>query len=804
MNNQDITYLGGLLHDIGKFVYRALSTTGGKDHEDLGEEFAREYLIKKFDCFYNYDSQISNAIKRGNTFIREADHASAGERQDQASTQTRRALYSIFKYVNIGLDEPPKVVYYQKPTPLTHNLTEHPVRVDVEDDKWYPNKDEMIELHNQSLTQFKEELKQISDQGSTKHVRAAMSTLYSLLWKYTSTVSSASYKANPDLSLFDHSRMVAALSVCMMNAEDINQPVILLKGDISGIQKFIYSEIKETDGAAKKLRGRSFFVKLLADTLSNYIIRQYDLYDSNIVYNSGGGFEIIIPANQTNREKLIQIEKYINLSLFQMFGSKLQVVMAWGEYPIYKMFKNFDEIQQDLTKKLSLKKKQKSLSILEKIFPESIVDDENKRNWVDFEAIGTAIPHTEYLIEVISDNVNGIEDKSRIIDLTLFGQYWYLVDKNQGIEKAIAKINNNNPKFLTIYSIKDTEIGKLAKHTKYLENVPIALSFKFIATNAPTYKDIKNLFPIDKNTEQNPYELVQFNDLAKLNSENYPLLGILRMDVDNLGFIFKKGLSGETYSISRLASLSRQMDMFFTHDVDIIAREHKIYITYSGGDDLFAVGSWSNIIEFALNVRKMFANYTTNNGNITLSGGIAITKANYPIAKSAILSGEAEDKAKNDVLSKKQEDLYRKDKICLFDTILTWNELDEKIQFANDLNEAIKLNKDPSKGITNSFIYKLLTIVRQTIDKQGSLDMDKVYRFTAKMHYLFARREMSEANIEEDKNEIIKNIKRRLLQFFLKSEENKRRRWYITYPVIGNYIILKNRKPKEIDHIEIN
>ncbi len=796
MNKQDLIYLGGLLHDIGKFVYRAMANTGGKNHEDLGEEFAREYLINKFDCFYNYDSQISNAIKRGNTFIREADHASAGERQDQESTQTRRALYSIFKYIDIGLGEPPQVVYYQKPTPLTQKLTDKPIRVEVEDDKWFPNQNEMIELHNQSLSKFKNELVDIASEGNTKHTRAILTTLYSLLWKYTSTVSSASYKTNPDISLFDHSRMVAALSVCMMNAEDINQPVILLKGDISGIQKFIYSEIKETEGAAKRLRGRSFFVKLLADTLSNYIIRQYDLYDSNIVYNSGGGFEILIPANQTNKEKLIQIEKYINLSLFQMFGPKLQVVMAWGEYPLYKMFKKFDEIQQDLTQKLSLKKKQKSLSILEKIFPETIEDKENKHNGVDFEAIGTAIPHTKYLIEVVSDNFEKIKNDDRAIDLGLFGQYWYLVDQNQEIELNLSRIKETNPAFVTLYTIKDTDIGKLAKHTKYLDNVPTALSFKFIATNAPTYKDIRDLKYINQSQERKSFELVQFEDLAKINSENYPLLGILRMDVDNLGFIFKKGLSGETYSISRLASLSRQVDMFFTHDVDIIARDYKIYITYSGGDDLFAVGSWTNIIDFALAVRKEFGEYTTNNVNVTLSGGVAITKSNYPIAKSAILSGIAEDNAKKEKISNKDTDKNRKDKINLFETTLNWDELDIRIKFANDLFKALEMNKEVSKGVSSSFVYRLLVNTRQTIGKDGALDMEKVYRLTARLHYLFARRAMSEIDIDQEKNEILKNIKSKLLQFFLKSEENTRRRWYKTFPIVGNYVVLKNRKIK--------
>lgn len=779
MNQRDIKYLGGLLHDIGKFMYRAQPTKAGDDHESLGEMFAREYLTTKFDCFKSSEVEIISHLKRGNTFILEADHASAGERQVQNSTQTRRALYSIFKYIDIGLEKIPNVVYYQKPTPLTHERTDKPVRLDIEDDKWKPNEEEMISLHRQSLLQFQEELKKIAEEGNTKHTKAMLSTLYSLLWKYTSTVSSASYKSNPDISLFDHSRMVAALSVCMSDSDDIKQPVILLKGDISGIQKFIYSEIKQTEAASKKLRGRSFFVKLLSDTLSSYIIREFNLYESNIVFNSGGGFEILIPANQNNRDRLVQIEKYINLSLYQMFGSKLQVVLAWAEYPLSSMFDNFNQIQNDLTEQLGRRKKQKSLSILDKIFPETVNEILEDNSVINFENIGTAIPHTDYIIEVVSDNINGMEDSSRIVDLTLFGQYWYLVGRSEYIEVSLNKIKKNNPKLLTIYSLKDTKIGEIAKHTKLIEDIPIALSFKYIATNAP-FKD--------------NYTLLEFSDLAKINSDNYPLLGVLRMDVDNLGYIFKKGLGGRSYSISRLASLSRQMDMFFTHDVDLLAKANNIYITYSGGDDLFAVGSWVNIINFAQKVRKEFAEYTTNNNNITLSGGIAITKESYPIAKSALLSGEYEDIAKSEKISNKIEEKHKKDKLCLFDTTVKWDEFEKKIEFANGLNNAIENNKQQSKGISNSFVYKLLINVKQTIGKDGNLNMDKVHRLTAKLHYLFARREMTEKKIDEEKETTIKRIKKQLLDFFLKSDPLIRERWYKTFPIIGNYVILKNRK----------
>lgn len=804
MNQTDITYLGGLLHDIGKFAFRAQKTQRGVDHEMLGEEFASEYLTTKFECFKPKGNEIRKALVRGNTFVREADHAAASERIKQESKETRRPLMSIFKYIDIGIGDAPSEVYYLEPKPLKRLNIELNIEItrpvhkrNVTEKSWQPDEEEMIDLHKESWKEFTEELETIYKNGCTDHKQAMLSTLFSLLWKYTSTVSSASYLTNPDISLFDHSRMVAAASVCMSQAEESIDKVILLKGDISGIQNFIYSEIKDTDKASKKLRGRSFFVKLLADTIGNYIIREFNLYDGNIVYNSGGGFEILIPANTENRKKLEELEKRINLSLYEVFRSSLQVVLAWVEASINEIFVEFDEVQRKLGSELRQKKSRKSLSILERIFPETVEEQLSEIKGISFDEIGGAIPHTKYIVEIVSTKEIGFEEKfsRRVVKLPHFCTYWYLADSKEHCKEFIKSIYNQKPEFATIYSIKDTEIAQNADITREFCDIPIALSFKFIARNAPR-------------NQKNNNELLEFSEISELKSKNYPLLGVLRMDVDNLGYIFKKGLKWtqkqemenkeekKRYSISRLATLSRQMDMFFTRDVDLLAKEHDIYITYSGGDDLFAVGSWVNIIEFAKKVKENFAEYTTKNPNITLSAGIAITKPTYPIAKSALISGAEESRAKRTAIHREDTEKGKKDKISVFETVVYWKELEDKIKFAKSLNEAIDKNKSSSKGITSSFVYRLLSNVRQTFDKKGELNTEKIYNLTAKLHYLFARRELSEHAINSKDNKDdkeIREIKNTLLRQFLKSEKLERQRWYSTFPIIGNYVVFKNR-----------
>lgn len=795
MDKQDLTYLGGLLHDIGKLVFRSQQTKPGENHESLGENFVREFLLTKFDCFKNYEKEILYAMNRGDTFVKFADHASAKERISEDSSKTRRPLYSIFKNVDIGLDDDyikQNYVYYLEPNPLEMDKNNYPKVVKMHSELWNPDKNEMINLHKSNLEQFKQELIKLYQEGETRHSKAIMTTLYTLLWKYTSTVSSASYLSVPDISLFDHSRMVAALAVSMQNSEDKNTPLILLKGDVSGIQKFIYNEIKETDKASKKLRGRSFFIKLLTDTICNYIIRQFNLYPANIVYNSGGSFEIILPANKDNIETLQSIENKINHSLFKMFGPKLQIVLSWGEYKAESLGQNFSDIQTDLTQKLTNKKLQKSLNILDKIFPKDVLKNETHyHSSIRFDELGTAIPYADYLIEVQSKTLppikNSDNEQSTIIELPDFDTYWYIISKSRGVslEETLRKIQEFKPEMVLIYTLHSTNISDSASLTKKFFDIPIGFSFKFIASHAPI--------------KQEKYAgLMEFEDLAKVDSSNYPLLGIVRMDVDNLGFIFKSGMKSELYSITRLASLSRQMDMFFTRDVSLLAKKHYIYITYSGGDDLFAVGSWTRIIDFALEVRNNFRQYVAENMNITLSGGIAVTKDRYPLAKSALLSEEQEDIAKKSSLPNDKKE-GEKDKVALFEIPLKWNEFDNKIKFAKQLVKITQKAENDPKGISSSMIYRLLTYVKQTFRRDGTMNLEMLHRINAKIAYLFGRREITDAKINNIKNDDpneIKELKKEFLKYFLYNEETQKSRWYATFPVIANYVILKNRKQK--------
>jgi CRISPR/Cas system-associated protein Cas10 (large subunit of type III CRISPR-Cas system) len=178
-------------------------------------------------------------------------------------------------------------------------------------------------------------------------------------------------------------------------------------------------------------------------------------------------------------------------------------------------------------------------------------------------------------------------------------------------------------------------------------------------------------------------------------------IGILRMDVDGLGARFIRGFE----NFGEYKDFSERLATFFDEEVRSIQQSKDfcnfLTLIYAGGDDLFAVGHWNKIIEFAAEVQKQFAAYIPEDEQLTISGGIAIVKPKFPIAKSALLSGEAEEQAKSYTSAAG----VFKNAICFFDTCVSWqDEYDQVFTLKNELVTYIS-NKKISRGLLQQLMH---------------------------------------------------------------------------------------------------
>lgn len=173
-------------------------------------------------------------------------------------------------------------------------------------------------------------------------------------------------------------------------------------------------------------------------------------------------------------------------------------------------------------------------------------------------------------------------------------------------------------------------------------------------------------------------------------------LGILRMDVDKLGARFCYGFD----SLQSYTRFSERLKTFF--DDTVLAIQQKpcykdfLNIIYAGGDDLFVVGRWDKVIEFAADVHNAFVTHTAGE-NLSISGGIAIVGAKFPIAKAAEMAGDAEDKAK-------EYNNGAKNAICFLGETVGWdNEFNEVRTLKNEFYHQIKDN-----GLSQGILHQLM------------------------------------------------------------------------------------------------
>ena len=212
-------------------------------------------------------------------------------------------------------------------------------------------------------------------------------------------------------------------------------------------------------------------------------------------------------------------------------------------------------------------------------------------------------------------------------------------------------------------------------------------------------------------------------------------LAVLRLDVDNLGAAFMAGFSEQTAgsynTLARSAVFSQQMSLFFKFHINQFAKDKNLTIIYAGGDDVFAIGSWQDVIDFAVDIRQKFIAFT--NGKLTLSAGVGLYPDKTPIHLMALDAGQLEEAAKSN----------GKDSISLFNERYTFS-FDDFIDeiYKGKLKDIRRyFSGQKERGI--NFLYRLVELL-QLNDKtmyKGYGPEDDRRMNVARLAYLLARME---------------------------------------------------------------
>jgi CRISPR-associated protein Csm1 len=776
MHIRESIYIAGLLHSIGKFYQRAdehgAKASQGLSAQTKGSEstfcptdskggYTHKHVLWTYQFFQDYEATFKAAgfdweyvatlaasyhkphtEKIEQLILQKAYRlasATDGSKVTDEDTQTDYKITSlrlVFDFVKV----PNQFANAQS------NTTYVPLRQLSLDKSFVLRHTSAVSDYKNLWEVFTNEFKHLAHDKPQSFAE----TVLNLLHKYTVAIPANSTDL-PDVSLYDHSRTVAALSVCLYDwlqeknfdknalSQSDEKPFILLGGQISGIQNFIYNIISKY--AAKNLKGRSFYLELLCDDVISYILSKLQLFSGNVIYNSGGNFYLLVPNTESVKSKLQEFEYHIQEQLFVKHKIDLALVLATEEVSMAHL-KN-KEIATPwgrLFDAINAKKQQKHQLIVKKNFEKLFKPQGGSEANTQVDAItGDEITHShgikylddtkniplgQYTYEQISLGYH-LKDAVALVELSGYEPYfdayareqkypnicdpiegigstYYLIDKS-GFEKITKTYENRAGILKRVIGINQFDISLITDFERLQKNKP-AWSFKLYGGNE--YPTVTTLLSNGKEEQ----EAKTFSEMAGMresdrkyknfNELKFKRLGVLRMDVDNLGKIFSEGFKGNE-TLARFASLSRQMDLFFKGYLNTIWKsdedfKNNLQILYAGGDDLFAVGHWSSVIRFAKEVRESFRIFTNRN-DITLSGGVAIVSAKFPISKAALIAGEAEDKAKD-------FNNNAKNAICIFNEAISWDGEFAKVEELK--TKMVELRS--SESLSASFLQQLI------------------------------------------------------------------------------------------------
>lgn len=230
-------------------------------------------------------------------------------------------------------------------------------------------------------------------------------------------------------------------------------------------------------------------------------------------------------------------------------------------------------------------------------------------------------------------------------------------------------------------------------------------------------------------------------------------LGVLRMDVDGLGKRFTQTESFK--SIQEYKQFSRRLTEFFENEVKNIRLEDKyrgyINIIYAGGDDLFIVGRWDKTIAIAQRIHYEVEKRFKNEG-ISISGGVAIVKPKFPIAKAAELAGEAEDAAKgHDIKNKPKKNAFH-----FLGKTISW---DKEFDFVEcKKKELVDLIKP--KDMSKSILHKLILYAEISAQNQRRKEEGKPEDFSYLWHAsYYLTRYIERYKDKKDKEAVVAFVK---------------------------------------------
>lgn len=732
--------LAALLHDIGKFAYHAGDEVDGrKDHALLGDKFVRLHVPSVWQNalapvgWHHGDPEGKGHETFPVQVVQLADRLSAGEREKR-DEEGHEPPQMASPFSRLG-PSPAQLAWLPVgPLKLDKNLSPKPNHL---------SENELKSVYKGLWEDFRNEADKLRKlHEANPNLDTYIANMLDLLFRYTWCVPSAFYYDVPDVSLYDHLRTTAAIAACiyvsfagregevrkiLTSIKGKDSPdwppepdvAALVEGDISGIQDFIYG-LKNPRGAASVLRARSFYLQILTEVIARWMLRKMGLPPTNLLYCGGGRFRLLVPLEELNR--LEDLGAHVNRVLLRAHRGALYLALegvplspahfAWApvhmENERWEASRGLRATEDVLTQKLSQRKQRRFLELpsedLAELFrpfgdekgvcdvcgePGIVEEDEEGVRWCpscrSFRELGRSLREAKFL-RLVWKEPRPLSEQNT----------WEGVLNSFGFRLDI--INNKLPEPAQEISILWRLTDK-AFPPRTSQEISVR---KFLVNVVATWKEGEKSPRPEKFKEEHG-EIKSFDVLAA-NARGAEYIGVLRMDMDNLGWLLRDGFvvqkDGGYFdrgTFSRKHSLSTFLTIFFEGFVEKLVHDlaqeegcERVYAVYSGGDDLFFVGSWDAMPILARRIRKEFAEFSGRE-DLGISAGLILVHEKYPLYLAAQEAASALEEAKTPrAESARNSRPPKKDAFCFLGRVIPWERFEEVREWMESLKEAVE------------------------------------------------------------------------------------------------------------------
>lgn len=636
------------------------------------------------------------------------------------------------------------------------------------------SKDEAKAEYKLLWNKFIEDVKNLKNRGNWERVLDNFDTLYSI---YTQNIPSASaFQTIADVSLYDHSKSTAALATALWRyhnetntesvenlEEDQVQKFLLVQGDVSGIQKFIFQKGGATQKKAYKLlRGRSFYISLICECAALKILHDLDYPSTSQIMNAAGKFVILVHNTPEVLKKLGKIKTEINQWLLDHFFGEVCVGLAWeGASQSDFEESNFKNLQKKIFKSLDVAKYQAFDMVQTHVAGKTKFFDhfESEFKVCEYDGKYPAIKDEEehHICPICSD-------------ILLAGEK---LAKNHSISLLTEKTEDSFQTDIFGYYVDFAKSNDAVRcwdislPTDYNETVFKGLARRNVNAYVPKFLDREWENPIFNGIKDEDFgvdKIKTFEYLARMDChwENdgsingkiigKPALMAIKGDIDNLGNLMQNGIEKPTFAT--MAQLSRQINNFFTIFLPALCHQEQVaknvYTVFAGGDDFMFITPWLDGIKLVSKLKDDFKSFVCTRDDITFSVGLSMTHAGEPVSTIVNRCETALDKAK--AFPNKEGKEPTKNAICCFGQVVS----NEDYKALIDQSKQLKGWQDKYE-LSTGYVYNLQYLCEKAENVANGNFADAIWR--SQLTYKTVRMvEMDRKVADKDKESVANEI----------------------------------------------